>query len=54
MKEEQTKLTLMDNEISVAVLRAARIVAMTTTGAAKFKDVLKKANAQICVVEEAA
>lgn len=36
------------------VLQSAHIVAMTTTGAAKYKKILKNLKAEIMVVEEAA
>lgn len=36
---------------SVRALEAARVVAMTTTGAAKYKDILKQVKSKIMIVE---
>lgn len=44
----------MDMDLRKRALSMVRVVAMTTTGAAKYKNLLKQVNAEIMIVEEAA
>ena len=41
-------------EIYVKILQEKKIVAMTTTGASKFKNMLQKLNFKTVIIEEAA
>jgi superfamily I DNA and/or RNA helicase len=47
------QLTCKNNEALVATLKAKRIVACTTTGAAKFTEELRTAAPDVVLVEEA-
>jgi hypothetical protein len=47
-------MDLQRDKIDVKVLQKMDIVAMTTTGAAKYKHILQEVNSKILVVEEAA
>jgi hypothetical protein len=49
----QMQLTWKNNEALVATLKAKRIVACTTTGAAKFTEELRTAAPDVVLVEEA-
>lgn len=44
----------IENEMKISVLSEAKVIGMTTTGAAKFNKVIQKVRAPIVVVEEAA
>ena len=39
---------------NLRVLKSAEIVAMTTTGAAKYRDLIRNISSEIMIVEEAA
>ena len=54
LKEIKVKQDEIDNEQNIRALSSVDVVAMTTTGAAKFKHILKNVNSQIMIVEEAA
>lgn len=43
-----------ENQMKIAVLSEAKVIGMTTTGAAKFNKVIQKVRAPIIIVEEAA
>ncbi|KAK6982097.1 NFX1-type zinc finger-containing protein 1 [Biomphalaria glabrata] len=54
LKFEEKKAQDLNNEMSVAHLKRSQIIGMTTTGAAKYKDILDKVGCNIVIVEEAA
>lgn len=54
MKERKVYLEKIDMDLRKRALQLVRVVAMTTTGAAKHKSLLKQVNAEIMIVEEAA
>uniref|UniRef100_A0A2C9M9Z9 Uncharacterized protein n=1 Tax=Biomphalaria glabrata TaxID=6526 RepID=A0A2C9M9Z9_BIOGL len=56
---EQFKLDVkkerdLDNERAASSLKRSQVIGMTTTGAAKYKDILEKVGCNIVIVEEAA
>ncbi|XP_055891385.1 NFX1-type zinc finger-containing protein 1-like [Biomphalaria glabrata] len=58
-KTEQFKLDVKkerdtDNERAASSLKRSQVIGMTTTGAAKYKDILEKVGCNIVIVEEAA
>ena len=48
------RMEAINNVCNAHVLQDQEIIAMTTTGAAKYKSLLRRVDAQIMVVEEAA
>ena len=54
MKERKVHIEDIDMDLRKRALQLVRVVAMTTTGAAKYKSLLKQVNAEIMIVEEAA
>ncbi|XP_035204896.1 NFX1-type zinc finger-containing protein 1-like [Stegodyphus dumicola] len=52
--DTHAELQEIRNEENVFVLRKCDVVGMTTTGAAKYRDILKRLNPQIVIFEEAA
>ena len=54
LKEIKVKQEEIDNELNIMALESVDVVAMTTTGAAKFKNILKNVQSRIMIVEEAA
>ena len=54
MKERKAHFEDIDMDLRKRALQMVRVVAMTTTGAAKYKSLLKQVNAEIMIVEEAA
>jgi hypothetical protein len=45
---------MIETDIQAKVLQTSDIVAMTTTGAAKYKHILNNVSSKIIIVEEAA
>ncbi|XP_076813144.1 NFX1-type zinc finger-containing protein 1-like isoform X2 [Clavelina lepadiformis] len=55
-KYNQLARALVDaqNEQDYTILRSAKVVGMTTTGAAKYRDIVQRLPAKVVIVEEAA
>lgn len=54
LKEIKLSQDEIDRDNYIQVLQSVDVVAMTTTGAAKYKDTLKNVTSEILIVEEAA
>ena len=54
IKENIPILENIEREIELKTLESSDVIAMTTTGAAKYKELLSKVNSKIMIVEEAA
>lgn len=54
LKTQYQEVCEMRTEEDIFVLKKAHIVGMTTTGAAKYRDIVLRLNPQILIVEEAA
>ncbi|KAK6982096.1 NFX1-type zinc finger-containing protein 1-like isoform X2 [Biomphalaria glabrata] len=53
-KEQQKEEMALNNKRLVSVLKSSHVIGMTTTGAAKNKDILEEVGCNIVIVEEAA
>lgn len=54
LKQNIPKLEKYDVDLNKKILQSSDVIAMTTTGAAKFKSILSKVSSKIMIVEEAA
>lgn len=54
LKAQHKEICEMRTEEDIFVLQKAHIVGMTTTGAAKYRDIVLRLNPQILIIEEAA
>lgn len=54
LKQCSQKMKLLENQANARALRTLDIIAMTTTGACKYKELLKSIDPDIIMVEEAA
>lgn len=54
IKESYEELSEYENETNQQILNRCEVIAMTTTGAAKYKSLLNKIKSDVIVVEEAA